>query len=167
MTWFRRIKFLKSTTLLIPVPLWERFMAIRVQKVALLEVCHYTAKVKFNCEKHAEICWHVWQSVYNLNADTVTWKHKNRPYKISPLISFFVPYRGKRLRNYLEIWRSHKRLGDKSMSSHPHFSLERKESLGSHEECGKVFHEKTINFAHESWSWYDQETFFGKLDFSC
>ena len=57
-----------------------------------------------------------------------------------------VPCRGKRLRNYLEIWRSHERLGDKSMSSRPCFSLERKESIGSNEECGKVFLEKTIRF---------------------
>ena len=42
-----------------------------------------------------------------------------------------VPCRGKRLRNYLEIWRSHERLGDKSMSSRPHFSLERKQQSRS------------------------------------
>ena len=48
-----------------------------------------------------------------------------------------------RLRNYVENWKSHERLSDKSMSSRPR-SLEIKESLGSHEECCKVFLEKTV-----------------------
>ena len=116
--------------LLIPIPLWDRFMAIRVQKVALLEVFHDTTKAKFNCEKRAGICWHVWQS-YSLNANTVT---QNFTFDFVA-----VPCRGKRLGNYLEIWRSHKRLGDKSMSTCPHFSLEIKESLTSREKCGEVF----------------------------
>ena len=122
--------------LLIPIPLWDRFMAIRVQKVVILEVFHDTTKAKFNCEKHAGICWHVWQS-YSLNTNTVTRKHKNSQNFTFDFVA--VPCRGKRLRNYLEIWRSHKRLGDKSMSTCPHFSLEIKESLTSREKCGEVF----------------------------
>ena len=39
--------FLKCTTLLIPVPIRVRFMAIKMQRVALLEVLHNTAKTKF------------------------------------------------------------------------------------------------------------------------
>ena len=46
--------FLKCTTLLIPVPIWVRFMAIKMQKVALLEVFHHTAKTKF-VEKLADM----------------------------------------------------------------------------------------------------------------
>ena len=39
--------FLKCTILLMPVPILVRFMAIEMQKVALLEVFHHTAKRKF------------------------------------------------------------------------------------------------------------------------
>ena len=39
--------FLTCTILLIPVPIAVRFMAIKMQKVALLEVFHHTAKRKF------------------------------------------------------------------------------------------------------------------------
>ena len=39
--------FLKCDTLLIPVPICVRFMAIKMQKIALLEVFHHTAKAKF------------------------------------------------------------------------------------------------------------------------
>ena len=39
--------FLKCTILLIPVPILVRFMAMKMQKVALLEVFHHTAKRKF------------------------------------------------------------------------------------------------------------------------
>ena len=46
--------FLKCTILLIPVPIWVRFMAIKMQKVTLLEVFHHTAKGKF-IEKFADM----------------------------------------------------------------------------------------------------------------
>ena len=53
-----------------------------MQKVALLEVFHHTAKTKFNKK-----CASMFDRVINsLNADTATRDHKNRPYKISPLI---------------------------------------------------------------------------------
>ena len=53
-----------------------------MQKVALLEVFHHTAKTKFNKK-----CASMFERVINsLNADTATRDHKNRPYKISPLI---------------------------------------------------------------------------------
>ena len=39
--------FLKCTIPLIPVPILVRFMAMKMQKVALLEVFHHTAKRKF------------------------------------------------------------------------------------------------------------------------
>ena len=46
---------MKCTTLLIPVlPISVRFMAIKMQKVALLEVFHHTAKTKF-IEKLADM----------------------------------------------------------------------------------------------------------------
>ena len=46
--------FLKCTILLIPVPILVRFMAIKMQKVALLEVFHHTVKRKF-IEKLADM----------------------------------------------------------------------------------------------------------------
>ena len=68
--------FLKCTTLLIPVPIWVRFMAIKMQKVALLEVFH-----------HNLLTWLTDLQSYNysLNTDTAT-----RPdfTKIVPTISF-------------------------------------------------------------------------------
>ena len=46
--------FLKCTILLMPVPILVRFMAIEMQKVALLEGFHHTAKRKF-IEKLADM----------------------------------------------------------------------------------------------------------------
>ena len=46
--------FLKCTILLIPVSIRVRFMAIKKQKVALLEVFHHTGKRKF-IEKLADM----------------------------------------------------------------------------------------------------------------
>ena len=45
---------MKCTILLIPAPICLRFMAIKMQKVALLEVFHDTAKRKF-IEKLADM----------------------------------------------------------------------------------------------------------------
>ena len=58
-------------------------MTIKVQRVALLEAFHHTAKTKFN-KKRADMFDRV---INSLNEDTATPEHKNCPYKISPLIS--------------------------------------------------------------------------------
>ena len=50
----QEFSFLKCTILLIPVPILLRFMAIKMQKVALLEVFHHTVKRKF-VEKLADM----------------------------------------------------------------------------------------------------------------
>ena len=76
--------FLLCTSILIPVPIWERFMAIRMQKVTLLKVFHHTAKTKFNCEKRADMFDRV--LVVWMRISTVTREHKTRPHKISALI---------------------------------------------------------------------------------
>ena len=88
-----------------------------MQKVVLLEVFHHTAKTKFN-EKRADMQL----ALQNFTFDFVV-----------------VLCRAKRPKKYCENRRSHERVSNKSKSSRPPFSQEIKESLGSHEECGKVF----------------------------
>ena len=76
--------FLKCTTLLIPVPIWVRFMAINMQKVALLEV------FRGNSLRNSLTCLTDLQSYKEFECrycDTTRF-HKNRPQKVSPLISF-------------------------------------------------------------------------------
>ena len=64
-------EFLKCI-ILIPVQIWASFMAIKMQKFALLEVFHLTAKTKFN-EKRAEMLDRFTELYWNsLNADTAT-----------------------------------------------------------------------------------------------
>ena len=63
--------FLKCATLLIPVPIWARFMAIKMQKVCTTWSfpSHYEDEIQW------ETCWHVWQiyrAINSLNADTAT-----------------------------------------------------------------------------------------------
>ena len=62
-------------------------MVIKMQKVALLEVFHHTAKMKL-IEKLADMFDRFADLQFECGYCDKTRFHKNRPYKISPLISF-------------------------------------------------------------------------------